>query len=231
MENPSSHFQQARWLLLKAMEEQDHPKSCGGTTQQRPRDPCLALQWVRKAGLPPSGSGRQSIEPNTGNLEPYNLMKLVVLGFEPTWNLLPLPLSFQIYPFWNVIVHPLSHHCILEEYTWSHRFKVKDQFAYRWSYLKFHLYMIQFNSVARSCTTLCDYMNRSTPGLPVHHQLPESTQTHVHWVGDAIQPSHPLLSPSPPSLNPSQHQGLFKWVNSSHQVAKVFEFQFQHQSF
>lgn len=116
----------SQWLLLKAMGEQDHPKSCGGSTQQRPRDPCLALQWVWKAGLPPSGSGRQSTEPNTGNLEPYNLMKLVMLGFEPTWNLLPLPLSFQIYPFWNVIVHPLSHHCILEEYTWSHRFKVKD---------------------------------------------------------------------------------------------------------
>ena len=64
-------------------------------------------------------------------------------------------------------------------------------------------------------------MNRSTPGLPVHHQLPESTQTHVHWVHDAIQPSHPLSSPSPPSLNLSQHRGLFKWVSSPHQVAKV----------
>ena len=78
---------------------------------------------------------------------------------------------------------------------------------------------------------LCDPMNRSTPGLPVHHQLPGSTQTHVHWVGDAIQPSHPLLSPSPPALNLSQHQGLFKWVSSSHEVAKVLEFQLQHQSF
>ena len=68
-------------------------------------------------------------------------------------------------------------------------------------------------------------MSHSTPGLPVHHQLPESTQTHVHWVSDAIQPSHPLLSPSPPALNLSQHQGLFKWVSSSHQVAKVLEFQ------
>ena len=66
------------------------------------------------------------------------------------------------------------------------------------------------SSVAQSCSTLCDPMNRSTPGLPVHHQLPESTQTPVHRVGDAIQPSHPLLSPSPPALNPSQHQGLFQ---------------------
>ena len=78
---------------------------------------------------------------------------------------------------------------------------------------------------------LCDPMNRSTPDLPVHHQLLEFTQTHVHWVGDAIQPSHPLSSPFPPVPNPSQHQGLFQWVNSSHEVAKVLEFQLQHQSF
>ena len=68
----------------------------------------------------------------------------------------------------------------------------------------------QFSSAAQSCPTLCDPMNRSTPGLPVHHQLPESTQTHAHRVGDAIQPSHPLSSPSPPAPNPSQHQGLFQ---------------------
>ena len=89
---------------------------------------------------------------------------------------------------------------------------------------------IQFSSVIQSCPTLCDPMNRSTPGLPVHHQLLEFTQTQVHWVGDAIQPSHPLLSPSPPVPNPSQHQGLFQRVNSSREVAKVLEFQFQHQS-
>ena len=74
-------------------------------------------------------------------------------------------------------------------------------------------------------------MDYSMPGLPVHHQLPKFTQTHVHWVSDGIQPSHPLLSPSPPALNLSQHQGLFKWVSSSHQVAKVLKFQLQHQSF
>ena len=72
------------------------------------------------------------------------------------------------------------------------------------------LFNVQFSSVAQSCPTLCDPMNRSTPGLPVHHQLPEFTQTHVHRVGDAIQPSHPLSSPSPPAPNPSQHQGLFQ---------------------
>ena len=74
-------------------------------------------------------------------------------------------------------------------------------------------------------------MNCSTPGLPAHHQLLEFTQTHVHWVGDAIQLSRPLSSPSPPAPNPSQHQGLFQWVNFSHQVAKILEFQLQHQSF
>ena len=83
---------------------------------------------------------------------------------------------------------------------------------------------VQFSSVAQSCPTLCDPMNCSTPGLPVHHQLPESTQIHVHWVGDAMQPSHPLLSPSPPAPNPSQHQGLYQWVNSLHEVAKVLSF-------
>ena len=92
-------------------------------------------------------------------------------------------------------------------------------------------FTVQFSSLAQSCLTLCDPMNHSTPGLPVHHQLLEFTQTHVHWVSDAIQPSHPLSSPSPPALNLSQHQGLFKWVSSLHQVAKVLEFQLQHQSF
>ena len=74
---------------------------------------------------------------------------------------------------------------------------------------------VQFSSVAQSCPALCDPMNHSMPGLPVHHQLPESTQTHVHRVGVAIQPSHPLSSPSPPAPNPSQHQSLFQWVNSA----------------
>ena len=84
---------------------------------------------------------------------------------------------------------------------------------------------------ALSRVRLCDPMNRSTPGLPVHHQLPELTQTHVHRFHDAIQPSHPLSSPSPPAFNLSQHQGLFKWVRSLHQVAKVLEFQLQPQAF
>ena len=83
-----------------------------------------------------------------------------------------------------------------------------------------------FSSVAQSCPTLCDPINRSMPGLLVHHQLPDFTQIHVHRVSDAIQPSHPLSSPSPPAPNPSQHQSLFQWVNSLHEVAKVLEFSF-----
>ena len=93
-------------------------------------------------------------------------------------------------------------------------------------------FLREFSSVqSLSCVTLCDPMDCSMPGFPVHHQLPEFTQTHVHRVGDAIQPSHPLSFPSLPTFNLSQYQGLFKWVGSLHQVAKVLEFQFQHQSF
>ena len=84
-----------------------------------------------------------------------------------------------------------------------------------------YFFIFQFSSVAQLCPTLCDPMDCSIPGLHVHHQLPELAQTHVHWVGDAIQPSHPWSSPSPPTFNLSQHQGLFQWVSSSHQVAKV----------
>ena len=86
-------------------------------------------------------------------------------------------------------------------------------------------------SVIQLCPTLWDSMDCSTPGLPVHHQHLELAQTHVNWVSDVIQPSHPLLSPSPSAFNLSQHQGLFKWVITSHQVAKVVELQLQHQSF
>ena len=91
--------------------------------------------------------------------------------------------------------------------------------------------IIVHSSVAQLCLTLCDLMNRSTSDLPVHHHLPEFTPTHVHRVRDAIQPSHPRSSPSPPAPNPSQYQSLFQWVNASHEVAKGPEFQLQHHSF
>ena len=90
---------------------------------------------------------------------------------------------------------------------------------------------IQFSSVAQSCLTLCDPMDDSAPGFLVHHQLPQLAQTHVHQVNDAIQPSHPLSSPFLPAFNLSQHQGLFQWVSSSHQMTKVLELQLQHQFF
>ena len=85
---------------------------------------------------------------------------------------------------------------------------------------------VQFSSFAQSCPTLCNPMNRSTPGLPVHHQLPEFTETHVHWVGDAIQPSHPLSSPSPPAPNPSQHQSLFHESTLRMRWPKYWSFSF-----
>ena len=103
-----------------------------------------------------------------------------------------------------------------------------------WRFLKIpkiELLSVQFSSVAQSCLTLCDPMNRSMPGLPVHHQFLEFTQTQIHRVSDAIQLSHPLLSLSPPAPNPSQHQDLFQWVNSLHEVDKVLEFRLWHHSF
>ena len=103
-----------------------------------------------------------------------------------------------------------------------------------WSNSHIHTWLLEkppVSSVARSCPTLCNTMNCCTPGLPVHHQPPELAQTHVHWVYDAIQPSHPLSSFSPTAFNLSEHQGLFQWVRSLHQVVKVLELQLQHQSF
>ena len=131
------------------------------------------------------------------------------------------------------------------KYSWSFGRDLFCLFSLLFFFIHFHLYLVKFiisfllpgcgfssvSSVAQSCPTLCDHMNHSRAGLPVHHQPPESTQTHVLQVGDAIQPSQPLSSPSSPSLNLSRHQGLFKWVSSLHQVAKVLEFQLQHQSF
>ena len=135
-------------------------------------------------------------------------------------------------PFTEKILLPplngLGTLMLLNGYSTKHSITWKYLTLFIWS---LYIWTFQFSSVAQSCLTLWDPMNHSTPGLPVHHQLLESTQTHVHWVGDAIHPSHPLSSPSPPALNPSQHQSLFKWVSSSHQVAKVLEFQLQHQSF
>ena len=123
------------------------------------------------------------------------------------WNGLPLPTP----GIFQTLGSNLSLLCLLH---WQ-----MDSLPLR------HLSSVQFSSLAQSCPTLCDPMDCSMLGVPVCHQLPEFTQSHVHWVGDAIQPSHPLSSSSPPAFNLSQHQGLFKWDSSSHQVAKVLEFQ------
>ena len=130
--------------------------------------------------------------------------------------------------------------------TFTHmvkRFLTKVVRSFNWEKTVFHKTVLgelsihmprneaRFSSVTQSCPTLCDPMDFSTPELPVHHQLPEFTQTNIHWVGDDIQPSHPLLIPSLPIFNLSQPQGHFKWGSSSHQVAKVLEFLLRHQSF
>ena len=107
--------------------------------------------------------------------------------------------------------------------SWIYYCRFISTLFYWSTYLFF--FHVQFSSVSQSCPTLCEPMNHSTPGLPVHHQLPEFTETHLFRVSDDIQPSRPLSSPSPPDPNPSQHQSLFQWVNFSHEAAKVLEFQ------
>ena len=147
------------------------------------------------------------------------------------WSVYKFCLSLRC---WNLPVRRNEHQDRGPQYFW-YQLLVSWKIIFPWTELgemvwgKFkcitfivHFISAQFSSVAQSCPTLCDPMNRSMPGLPVHHQLLEFIQTHVHWVGDAIQPSHPLSSPSPPTPNPSQHQGLFQWVNSLHEVAKDY---------
>ena len=119
-----------------------------------------------------------------------------------------------LFKHWSTFSNPF--------FTHTHTHALSEEV---WGYL---LISVQFT---QSCPTVCDPMNCSTPGFPIHHQLPKLAQTHVHWVSDAIQPSHPLLSPFPPAFNLSQHRGLFQWVSSSHQVTEVLELQHQQQSF
>ena len=142
--------------------------------------------------------------------------------------------SFFIYPrvCWGLVFFQLKENffCYLLILS-SFKLSVPVSTTVREEILSLSSKCPQFSSVAQSRLTLWDPMDCSTPGFPVHHQLPELVQTHAHQVGYAIQPFHPLSSPSPPVFNLSQHQGLFKRVTSSHQVAKVWELQFQHQSF
>ena len=136
----------------------------------------------------------------------------------------------EMYPATSASCHA-QRHCVplplplpSSEVYFHSLLLIKEIFT-RWGTGK--SFWLQFSSVARSCPTLCDPLDCSMPGLPVHHQLPELTQTHVHWVRDAIQPSHLLSFPSPPTFHLSQQQGFFQCVGSSHQVAKVLEFQLQ----
>ena len=144
-----------------------------------------------------------------------------------------MPLPFSSLPFSSLADHCwlYSKHIVLLLFcfvNWNYS-REKGLEEEKWVFL---VCSVLYDSVQLlSCVQLCNPMDCSTPGFPVLHQLLELAQTHVHWVGDAIQPSHPLSSPSPPSYSLSQHQGLFQGVSSSHQVAKVLEFQLQHQSF
>ena len=123
--------------------------------------------------------------------------------------------------------HPrASNLCLKKIFIW-----VMLLFSFEMLFRKQIMGSVQFSSVTQSCLTLCDPMDCNTSGLPVHHQLPELTQSHVHWVGNAIQPYHPLSSPSPPTFKHSLHQGFFKWVSPLHQVVKLLEFQLQHPFF
>ena len=139
--------------------------------------------------------------------------------------------EFTSYQIDKNLVNSVIFHKLLSIFIYSWFWPVSFLVLIFWLKIKVQFSSVQFTSVAQLCPTLVDPMNRSTPGLPIHHQLPEFIQTHAHRVGDAIQPSHTLSSPSPPAPNPSQHQGFFQWFNSSHEVAKVLEFQLQHQSF
>ena len=145
------------------------------------------------------------------------------------------PLSRWCHPTISSSVVPFSSH--LQSFPVSGSFKWVNSSYQVARVLEFQhqpfqwISSVQFISVTQSCPILCGPMNHSKPGLPVHHQLLEFTQTHVHRVGDAIQPSPSLSSPSPPAPDPGQNPSLFQWVNSSHEAAKVLEFQLQHQSF
>ena len=148
--------------------------------------------------------------------------KILIYFFIWKW---PLPFCFQ---FWACIV-VIS---VLHEFLGYDRNSMGDEDMSEIRLVfKSLLKNFQFSSVTLLCPILCDPMDCSTPGFPVYHQLPEFTQYRVHWISDAIQPSHHLSSPSPSTFNLSQHQGVFKWVSSSHQVVKILEFQLQHQSF
>ena len=148
------------------------------------------------------------------SLQPVlNCIKIFTVGDMPWWS----PWFFLFFAPWFLYNIFLLYYLVIMHVYFLQSVFLLNQKVYN--------EVSQFISVTQLCLTLCDPMNLSTPGLPIHHHLLEFTQTHVHRVGDAIQPSHPLSSPFPPGPNPFHHQSLFQWVNPSHEVAKVLEFQ------
>ena len=177
------------------------------------REACASLQvccslWVRK------------VSDTTEQLNNNNFFCIFFL-----LGCVPYRFTFQ---YLKLIISFLQEQAYLSLVS-AFRKPVQSEGHNLWPTGQTSLWTVQFSSVTQSCQTLCNPMNRSMPGLPVHHELPEFTQTHAHRVSDAIQTSHSLSSPSPPAPSPSQHQGLFQWVTSLHVVAKVLEL--QHQSF
>ena len=138
------------------------------------------------------------------------------------WQPIPVFLHGKPHRPWRATVYVATKRAGHDSATKQQYNNYKPQLSVWKMRMTDHPFSVQFS---HSVASLCEPMNRSTPGLPVHHQLLEFTQTHVHQVSDAIQPSHPVSSPSPPAPNPSQHQSFFQWVSSSHEVAKVLEFQ------
>ena len=154
-------------------------------------------------------------------------MKLKAFFFSCYWNIVALQLFSTMQQSGSATCRHISPSFLdfLPIFITAEHWIEFSELYSRFSLVICFISSVQFSSVAQSCLTLCDRMNHSTPGLPVHHQLPGLTQTHVHRASNAIQPSQPLSSPFLLAPNPSQHQSLFQWVNSSHEVAKVLEFQ------
>ena len=194
------------------------------------------IPWTQNTGMLQSmGSKRVGhkwvTEHTNTHIHAEELFSCLFQVLEDTWNSWLVTLFyFKVYHSSSLsVVYPLT--LCLPFQLFKNSDDYTDLLIASKIFFLSHYPWPQFSSVAQSCPTLWDPMDCSVPGLPVHHWLLEFFQTHVHGVGDAIQPSHPLLSSSPPAFNLSQHQGLFKWVSSLHQVAKVLELHLQHQSF
>ena len=169
---------------------------------------------------------------HSGYLHSHQHCIWILFSTHPWQHLLALNFWVAaILKMWDDIsfVHLIAFHwwlVVLNVFLYTHW-----SFVYVLWEISIKFLSIQFSLITQSCSALCYPMDCSTPGFPIHHQLTRACSNSYHQVGDAIQPSHPLSSPSPPAFNLPQHQDLFHWVSSSHQVARILEFQLQHQSF